>query len=80
MIHFVCDICRATITPVTPDDEEAVAYLTMGYALPNTNNFAINLRPKHHIYLCYNCMCKINSAILEMGWEPKKQEDSNAEK
>lgn len=77
MINFVCDVCGASITPVTPDDDEAVAYLTMGYALPITNDFAIHLRPKHHIYLCYDCMCKVNSTLLEMGWKPKKQEEPN---
>ena len=79
MINFVCDVCGASITPVTPDDE-AVAYLTMGYALPITNDFAIHLRPKHHIYLCYDCMCKVNSTLLEMGWKPKKQEEPNGGK
>ena len=65
---------------VKPDNDEAVAYLTMGYTLPITNDFAIHLRPKYHIYLCYDCMCKVNSTLLEMGWKPKKQEEPNGGK
>ena len=75
MIHFVCDVCGTT---VIPDDADAVAYMDLGHVKEDNNFITSDMIPKYRVYLCYDCMCKINSTIIGMGWKPNKQEESNA--